>query len=108
MLRAAKLPEDYQALATPVTAQEHTQTVAPDDLEYVSETSAAMLQQAPTGGRLILWFTVLFIAVALVWAANAKLDEVTRGHGLSTLAYYLMHQAGLISRFKIPPQALAR
>ncbi|MEO5574371.1 MAG: HlyD family type I secretion periplasmic adaptor subunit [Gammaproteobacteria bacterium] len=81
MLRAAKLPEDYQALATPVTAQEHTQTVAPDDLEYVSETSAAMLQQAPTGGRLILWFTVLFIVVALVWAANAKLDEVTRGVG---------------------------
>ena len=43
------------------------------------------------------------------WEFDAfKLDEVTQGHGLSTLGFYLMHEAGLMRRFKISPNALAR
>jgi len=51
------------------------------DLDFMPETSAALLQGSPRGGRLILWVAVAFFAVAFAWAAFAKLDEVTRGVG---------------------------
>ncbi|HKK05428.1 MAG TPA: biotin/lipoyl-binding protein, partial [Gammaproteobacteria bacterium] len=52
-----------------------------DDLGFMPETSAALLQDSPRGGRLILWIAVAFFAAAFTWAAFAKLDEVTRGVG---------------------------
>ena len=43
------------------------------------------------------------------WEFDAfRLAEVTQGHGVSTLAYYLMHKMGLLKHFKIKPQVLAR
>lgn len=52
-----------------------------EDLEFISDARAAVLEQVPRGGRFILWGTILFIALALVWANHAELDEVTRGQG---------------------------
>jgi len=51
------------------------------DLDFMPETSAAIVQGSPRGGRWILWTAVAFFAVAIAWAAFAKLDEVTRGAG---------------------------
>ena len=43
------------------------------------------------------------------WEFDAfQLNDVTQGHGLSTLGFYLMHEMGLMKRFKVSPQALAR
>lgn len=81
MLRAAKPIETHAAQAPAIPAQANAHAVTADDLEFISETNAAILQQTPAGGRLILWGTVLFIAIALLWAGNAKLDEITRGVG---------------------------
>lgn len=36
-----------------------------------------------------------------------ELAEVTQGHPLSTLAYYLLHKNGLISTFNLHPVRLA-
>ncbi|HEB97564.1 MAG TPA: HlyD family type I secretion periplasmic adaptor subunit [Sedimenticola thiotaurini] len=47
----------------------------------MSDSAAAVLQETPRGGRLILWMTVLFVGVALAWASWATLDEVTSGVG---------------------------
>jgi adhesin transport system membrane fusion protein len=51
------------------------------DLEFISDTSAAVLQDSPRGGRTILWATMAFFAIALLWAWWAELDVVTRGAG---------------------------
>ncbi|MFZ5467051.1 MAG: HlyD family type I secretion periplasmic adaptor subunit [Pseudomonadota bacterium] len=53
----------------------------PEDLEYMGESAAALLEQSPRGARLILWLVALFVALFLGWAAIAELDEVTRGGG---------------------------
>ena len=53
----------------------------PDDLDFVPETSAAVLERGPRGGRIVLWTAVLFFACALAWANWAELDEITRGDG---------------------------
>ena len=55
--------------------------VRPEDLEFMSDASAAVLLRAPRGGRLILWGGFLFIVAALLWASWAELDEVTSGVG---------------------------
>ncbi|MEO5703218.1 MAG: HlyD family type I secretion periplasmic adaptor subunit [Gammaproteobacteria bacterium] len=81
MLRAARPIETSAMGESTAPSPEIGKKFAPDDLEFVSETNAAMLEQSPTGGRLILWASVLFIAIALIWAAYAQVDEVTRGVG---------------------------
>ncbi|WP_252177987.1 HlyD family type I secretion periplasmic adaptor subunit [Endozoicomonas sp. 4G] len=55
--------------------------VSPEDLEYMSDTSAAMLMKAPTGGRLLIYTMLLAIGSAITWASLAPLDEITRGMG---------------------------
>lgn len=51
------------------------------DLKYMSSVSEAMLEQTPAAARLLLWVMVLFVAIAIAWAANAPLDEISRGPG---------------------------
>lgn len=51
------------------------------DLEYMSDTSAAMLQGAPVKHHFILIVSALFLLVALLWANFAVLDVVTVGQG---------------------------
>ena len=51
------------------------------DLAFVSDTAAALMQSAPRGARLLLWAIVLFLACALTWAWYAQVDEVTVGEG---------------------------
>ena len=43
------------------------------------------------------------------WQFDAfALEEATQGHGLSALGYYLMHETGLMARFRLPGHKLAR
>ena len=55
--------------------------VSPEDLEYMSDTSAAMLMKTPRGGRLLIYMMLLAIGCAITWASVAPLDEITRGLG---------------------------
>ncbi len=52
-----------------------------DDAGFMSDVNAAVLIGASRSSHLILVTTVLFFFVALIWAANADIDEVTRGEG---------------------------
>ncbi|MEO6696886.1 MAG: biotin/lipoyl-binding protein, partial [Gammaproteobacteria bacterium] len=52
-----------------------------DDIEFMRETSAVALLGPRVFSHLILWGTLLFVFVALIWAYFAKLDEVTMGEG---------------------------
>jgi len=51
------------------------------DVEFMSDSSAAMLQGVPIRYHIILISAVLFLAVALFWASIATLDVVTVAQG---------------------------
>lgn len=51
------------------------------DLKYMSSVSEALLEQAPTGAKLLLWSVAVFVILAIFWANWAELDELSRGEG---------------------------
>lgn len=55
--------------------------VSARDIDFVSHSDAAILEQSPKGGRYILWAVALFLVIAFLWAGWAELDEVARGEG---------------------------
>lgn len=52
-----------------------------DDHDFVVDAQWAMEEQTPRGAHIILWCSLISMAVLLLWAALAKLDEVTKGEG---------------------------
>ena len=51
------------------------------DYEFMHSLSAAVLEVAPTRLRFVLYFWVVAIAMFLVWANFALIDEIARGDG---------------------------
>lgn len=51
------------------------------DIDFMTDTSAAMMQGAPIVYHMILWAAASFLLVAAIWADHAVLDEVTTGQG---------------------------
>ncbi len=51
------------------------------DVEFMTDTTAAMVRTTPIRYHMILWVSVAFMLVFLLWADNASLEEVTRGQG---------------------------
>ena len=51
------------------------------DLDYMSETSAAALQGPPKLSHVVLWGALLFLVAFFVWAAYANIGETTVGEG---------------------------
>jgi adhesin transport system membrane fusion protein len=51
------------------------------DSEFMTDVSAATLRGARPLAHWILWSTVAFLGVALIWASGAQLDEVAQGQG---------------------------
>jgi len=52
-----------------------------EDQDFLSDVAAANLYELPLQSHLILWISTAFVALALLWAGFASLDEVTRGEG---------------------------
>lgn len=52
-----------------------------NDIEFMTDTSAAMMQGIPIAYHLILWSAAAFLFIAAVWANFAVLDVVTTGQG---------------------------
>jgi adhesin transport system membrane fusion protein len=52
-----------------------------DDAPFMTDTNAAVLIGASRTSHFILLGTAAFFLIALIWAAFAELDEVTRGEG---------------------------
>lgn len=51
------------------------------DLEFMTDTSAAVLENVSMSAHIILWTAAIFVVVAVLWASFATLDEITRGEG---------------------------
>lgn len=73
--------QDNHAQNERAASSHATRAATVEELDFMSESSAAVLRQSPRGGRLILWLTVAFFTALLVWASLAELDEITRGAG---------------------------
>lgn len=67
-----------RALAAP---ENGAQDLLDEDLEFIAYAEAAVLEQAPRGGRFILWVVFAFVVAAIVWSAYAPVDQITRGEG---------------------------
>lgn len=52
-----------------------------EDKDYLSDVNSVNLYGVPFHAHLILLLSFVFIAIALIWANFAALDEVTRGSG---------------------------
>ena len=50
-------------------------------LDYMPDTSAAILMQSPRGGRALIYLCAATILGFLLWAGFAELDEIVRGTG---------------------------
>ena len=55
--------------------------LTPKDYEYIQSLSAAVLSTTPRRLRMVLYFWIAAIALFIVWAALAKVDEIARGNG---------------------------
>lgn len=55
--------------------------VSSDDIALLSDSNAALFQSAPRFGSLITRSFISFIAVFLIWAYFAEIDEITVGEG---------------------------
>lgn len=53
-----------------------------EDIEFMSDTSAAELQSGNYKAYAILWVTFIVFVVAGLWASFATIDEITRGEGV--------------------------
>ncbi|MDR2788225.1 MAG: HlyD family type I secretion periplasmic adaptor subunit [Candidatus Accumulibacter sp.] len=51
------------------------------DLSFAADIDYAFIQQEPLRARMVLRMVAIAVALAVVWAANSRIDEVTRGEG---------------------------
>jgi adhesin transport system membrane fusion protein len=75
------------------------------DLDYMSETSAAALQGPPRLSHVVLWGALLFIIAFFVWAAFANIGETTVGEGRvipsGQLQVVQNLEGGIVSEIKV-------
>ncbi|MHC3994641.1 HlyD family type I secretion periplasmic adaptor subunit [Thiomicrolovo sp. ZZH C-3] len=55
--------------------------VSEEELAYLNSRSAAVLERTALHSRLFLWIMLLTVAVFIVWADHAMIDEVVKGDG---------------------------
>lgn len=53
----------------------------PDGADLISSADWAIVEQNPRRARLLVWFLLLIVLVLVLWAAIARIDEVTKGEG---------------------------
>jgi multidrug efflux pump subunit AcrA (membrane-fusion protein) len=51
------------------------------DFDFISQKSTALLLSSPKGARKLIVIIFVFFAFAIYWAANAQIDEITKGDG---------------------------
>jgi len=54
---------------------------SPEDIEYMSSLSAAVLEQQTSKSHIVVWLSSFAILWLIVWSSFAQIDERTRGTG---------------------------
>jgi len=83
-----KVSDEKPTSETPATAPSKTagpsgifNRMPAEEVDLATDIRSAILSQAPTGGRSIIWLTLILVIVALVWSYFAEIEEITRGDG---------------------------
>ncbi len=76
-----------------------------DDIDFMSETRAALKSQVPKGARILIWGTLAFFSSAIVWAKFAEIDQITRGVGQVIPSRHVQEiqnlEGGIVSEVKV-------
>jgi len=76
-----------------------------EDLDFMSETSAAAMQGPPMATHWIIWGAIAFVVAFLVWAAFANIGESTVGDGKvipSSQTQVIQNlEGGIVSEIKV-------
>ncbi len=87
------------------TAKIGKATAREQDLDFMSETSAAALQGPPRLSHVVLWAALLFVIAFIVWAAFANIGETTVGEGRvipsSQIQVVQNLEGGIVSEIKV-------
>jgi len=54
---------------------------SPEDIEYMSSLSAAVLEQQTSKSHIVIWLSSAAILWLIIWSSFAQIDERTRGSG---------------------------
>lgn len=54
---------------------------SPEDIEYMSSLSAAVLEQQTSKSHIVIWISSAAILWLIIWSSFAQIDERTRGSG---------------------------
>ena len=83
-----------------------------DDSEFMTDANAVTLHGARPLAHWILWSTLAFLLVALIWASQAELDEVTLGQGQvipsSKVQVVQNLEGGIIAEILVEPGQIVR
>lgn len=60
---------------------EDSRDYSPEDIEYMSSLSAAVLEQQTSRSHIVVWIASIGILWLIVWSSFAEIDERTRGSG---------------------------
>ena len=78
-----------------------------DDIRFMPDTYAAEVESLPISTHAILWLSVAFVLIAIVWANFATLDEVTHAEGRvipsSQVQVVQNFEGGILSRVLVRP-----
>ena len=61
--------------------KDETKNLSETDYEFMHSLSSAVLQKSPRKLRIVMYFWIIAIAVFLIWANFALIDEIARGDG---------------------------
>jgi len=61
--------------------KDNLELVDQQDFDFISQKSTALLLSSPKGARKLIFIIFVFFAFAIYWAANAQVDEITKGDG---------------------------
>lgn len=61
--------------------QKNQVKIEKEEIDYIANANAAVLEQVPRGGKVLIWGLVSFIIIAVTWSYFAELDVVVRGQG---------------------------
>jgi len=61
--------------------KENFKGINQQDFDFISQRSTALLLSSPKGASKLIVIIFLFLAFAIYWAANAQIDEITKGDG---------------------------
>lgn len=70
-----KLTESHNKLT------ENGTKYSPEDIEYMSSLSAAVLEQQTSRSHIVVWLSSIAILWLIIWSSFAQIDERTRGIG---------------------------